>query len=671
MRATWLATVGNIDWPKTTGSAAQKAEMIKMLDSIQALNLNTVFFQVRSRCDAMYNSAYEPWSSDLKIPRGATPDYDPLQFVIDECHKRGIECHAWLNPYRYNNSGSLWSGSNNPAMNYQNTHPEWLLTYSSYIILDPALPEVRQQIKNVVGDIMSKYDSLDGIIFDDYFYPYGGTNSEDVKSQTQYFPVWSQANPGRTVHDWRRDNVNRMVAEVYDTIQAVKPHLTFGISPFGIWTTYTNVAAEEGIPLPAGITGGNMYQEIYCDPVAWLKEGTVDYISPQLYWKIGGPQDYNTLCTWWTNVANRFGKQFYSSMALYRYAENSSNNTLYYKNVAEFRNQTLKNRSANNDNAPGAVFYNTQEWVYDAPFRNDFRINAFKRPALPPAIHWKPAPEQEPVSFVGPPQGGVISWTHNTDENVCYAVYAVPNAKRNEAGAFSKSENLVAITYDKKFSMKTGASTSTHKIAVSVIDRYGNEYAPRVFGESVAAPVTAALAYPAGNDNIAKATLFQWQGDASVDCYIFQVSRNREFTDLVASMETTDTKYNLGVITSIADNAAYWWRVKTRKANASDTWSEARLFTIGNVSSIDTPEANEIEAYAYQKYGSHYLNIRSNEASNATLDVYSVSGKRLSSKPIYLSEGDNEIPLSLPVDSGMYIAKIQAKKKQFTVKIID
>jgi hypothetical protein len=309
--------------------------------------------------------------------------------------------------------------------------------------------------------------------------------------------------------------------------------------------------------------------------------------------------------------------------------------------------------------------------VYDASFRKEFKANVFYCPALTPAIHWKPASEQEPVSFTGPPQGSVISWTHNIDENVRYAVYAVPNAKRNEPGAFSKSEHLVAITYDKKFSMKTGASTSTHKIAVSVIDRYGNEYAPRVFGETVAAPVTAVLTYPADDANIAKATLFQWQGDTSVDCYIWQLSRNSQFTDLVASMETTDTKYNLGLITSIADDAAYWWRVKTRKANASDTWSEARRFTIGNVSGIDAPESDDVQAYAYKEYGSYYLNVRSNEVSNATLDVYSSSGQRVSSKPVYLSAGDNQIPLSLPIDGGMYIAKIQMNKKLLIVKIIN
>ncbi|MDD4589635.1 MAG: family 10 glycosylhydrolase [Parabacteroides sp.] len=664
MRATWIATVGGIDFPKNSTAVAQKTEMLKMLDSIASLKMNAVFFQVRSRCDAMYNSAYEPWSSDLKGSRGQNPGWDPLEFVVNECHKRGLECHAWLNPYRYNNSGSGWTGSNNSPLNYENTHPDWLLHYSSYIILDPALQEVQQQIKNIVGDIISKYN-VDGIIFDDYFYPYGGTTDEDAASVAALKPA------DMNVYDWRRDNINRMVAAVYDTIQAVSPWVTFGISPFGIWTTNSSVAAAEGIELPAGITGGNMYQEIYCDPVAWLKAGTVDYISPQLYWKIGGSQDYNKLCPWWANLANRFGRQFYSSMALYRYNENNSSNTGYYKNVAEFKNQTLINRSSSNDNAPGAVFYNTLAWVNDESFRNEFRANVFQHLALAPSIHWKPAPEQEPVSFTGPPQGSVISWTHANDENVMYAVYAVPTAKRNESNAFSKSDYLVAITYDKKFTMITGASTSTHKIAVSVIDRYGNEYAPRVFGESAVTPTATTLTYPADNAAVVKSTLFQWKAVPNADCYVWQLSRNQQFTDLVCSMETTDIKYNSGLQTSIADNTAYWWRVKTRKANANDIWSDVRKVTVGTVSNVENIVFETLTAFVCKEGGIRYVHIQTSEAVRANISVYSIVGQCVSSSFINLSAGDNRIPLSFNnvLDGIMYLMKIQTNNNQITLKI--
>lgn len=279
-------------------------------------------------------------------------------------------------------------------------------------------------------------------------------------------------------------------------------------------------------------------------------------------------------------------------------------------------------------------------------FRNKFKTDVFQYPAVNICYPLETGPEQEPISFT-PPQGSIISWIHNSDENVRYAVYAVPIAKRNEAGAFSKSENLVAITYDKQFAIK-GISTSTHKIAVSVIDRYGNEYAPRVFGESPAAPVTAVLTYPDNNTNISKATLFQWQGAPDVDCYIWQLSRNSQFTDLVASMETTDTKYNSGLAGSIKENATYWWRVKTRKANTLDTWSEVRQFTIGTVSSINTPAITDSQIYTYNEYGTSYLFIYADKTSNAMLEVYSTLGHYTSSQRIGLLEGENRIPLSLP-----------------------
>ena len=183
MRATWLTTVANIDWPTYSSASYQQKEMVRMLDSIQALKMNTVFFHVRPCCDALYNSAYEPWSSYLKVNRGTNPGYDPLRFVLDECHKRGLAVHAWLNPYRYSSrTGTGWTGGNDNPKNYENTHPEWLIYYTGknpQIILDPGIPEVRHRICEVVGDILSKYE-VDGIIFDDYFYAYGGTTGEGI-----------------------------------------------------------------------------------------------------------------------------------------------------------------------------------------------------------------------------------------------------------------------------------------------------------------------------------------------------------------------------------------------------------------------------------------------------------------------------------------------------------
>ncbi|GHV10186.1 hypothetical protein FACS1894162_3040 [Bacteroidia bacterium] len=656
MRASWIATVGYIDWPKATGAAAQQAELITMLDSMKTMNMNTIFFQVRSRCDAMYNSAYEPWSSDLHIARGTNPGYDPLAFAIQECHKRGIECHAWMNPYRYNNTANGWTGANDHPLNYEQTHPDWLLHYSANVTLDPAIPEVRAQIKNVIGDVLSKYD-LDGIIFDDYFYAYGGTTTQDAASVTKYKPATMD------VHDWRRDNVNRMIADVYDTIQAVKPWVTFGVSPFGIWTTNASAAAKEGIALPSGITGGNMYQEIYCDPVAWLKEGTVDYISPQLYWKTGGAQAYEKLCPWWANLANRFGVYFYSSMANYKYAEKTD--AAY--TVSELSLQSTYNRQAAKDNAPGHVFYNTRAWVFDKPFRTEFKTNLFQLPALTPPVGWKPAPLQKMVTF-NSPQTGNVTWIYNeTPDSVKYAVYIVPNANRSTPGVFASARFLAGVTYTKSYTLPAGVSTSTHKIAVSVIDRYGNEYAPRVLGEGLAEQAVAQLTTPANATGAHLPVIFKWNKATDAENYVWQLARDENFTDIVASRETTDLQFNTSTQLNIKeDNGTYYWRVRARKANAADVWSAVNRVVLGTGTDMNTLEAETLQAGFYD----NNLVIDAVGSSPATIRIYNLAGALLAALDSVLQSGKNTIAVpQISSQQGILLVNIRTDQQETTLKI--
>ncbi len=614
MRATWLTTVANIDWPKATGAAAQKEELLRMLDSIQSLKLNVVLFHIRPCADAFYNSAYEPWSSYLKVNRGTDPGYDPLQFCLNECHKRGLACHAWMNPYRYSDrSGNAWSGSNDTPLNYDHTHPDWLLYYSGKapsIVLDPGLPEVRQRIKDVVGDVLSKYD-IDGIIFDDYFYPYGGTSNQDSVSQRLYKPA------NMNVHDWRRDNVNKMVKDVYDTIQAVKPWVTFGISPFGIWTTNYTVASNEGVELPSGISGGNMYQEIYCDPVAWLKQGTVDYLSPQLYWKIGGGQDYALLSRWWGLLTDRFGKHFYSSMAVYRYHDEGA------FTVRELQNQAQLNRTAVKDNAPGAVFYNTLGWVYDNKFRKAFRKEEFSTYALPPAINWKPVPERTMVTDLRS-SGRTVMWNH-TDSDVHFAVYAVPINFRSRVGVFSKGDVLLGVTYSKTFLLPEDISTDTHKIGVSVLDKYNNEYALRVLGEAEAESEATTLLTPSEGGKKKLPFTFTWQIVPDADCYIFQLARDEDFQDIVVTHETVDPSLTTSMRRrfNYLPMGVYYWRVKTRKANANDAWSEARTVEIALEDGIETTVAMPARQGVYSMLGL-YLG---QETEGLQSGMYIVNGK--------------------------------------------
>lgn len=512
MRAVWFTTVFALDWPgykvSTSGSQTytineQKNQFKRMLDRLEAANLNTVFFQIRSECDAMYKSSFEPWSAYLVTDRVMASDfelqYDPLQFVIEECHKRGFELHAWLNPYRFESSAGKYAGK---AGDYSQSHPEWVLEYSGKgTILDPGNPEVRQRIVDIVKEVVTNYD-VDGIVFDDYFYAYGGTPTTlDQYSQNLHKPV------GKNLHDWRRENVNKMVADVYGAIQDIKPWVTFGVSPFGIWTTNSSVASARGITLPSGITGLNAYQDIYCDPVAWLEEGTVDYISPQLYWPTTQTkQDYKKLAPWWSDLANRFGKHFYSSHNLDKveasnYAPSLKSKTtsadfdyleglsmIEYQSLlaqeelklapTEYGLQIYWNRISDKNGAPGSVFFRTKNFEVKG-FVQYLATHEFKNKALPPAVDWKNhAQKGSPTNLRL--NGDFFEWDFS-ENDLRYVIYAIPNADTNNPTAFDKSENLLGISYTRSFDISSyNDLKSTHAFGVAVLDRYGNEFAPKM-----------------------------------------------------------------------------------------------------------------------------------------------------------------------------------------------
>ena len=615
MRSTWLTTVRNVDWPVAGASAAsQKADLIRMLDSLHTLNLNTVAFQVRCNADALYRSAYEPWSALLTGTRGQDPGYDPLQFCIDECHKRGMACHAWLNPYRYNNKKAMWNDG--CAMGYEYTHPEWLFMApnDACVVMDPGNPEVMQRVKEVVGDILGKYD-VDGIIFDDYFYPYGGTGSQDAASQQLYKPA------DMSLGDWRRQNVLKMVEGVYDTIQAVKPYVAFGISPFGIWTTDWNVAWAEDVNLPRGISGGNMYAEIYCDPVSWLKAGVVDYISPQLYWTTQHTyQKYNVLCKWWADLANRFGVHFYSSMSLDSYGRGVANFTLQ-----EMRKQMNYNRISGTDGAFGFIYFNTKAYCYNDVFRTSFKNIILHHPALQPAINWKAVPERIMVDNIAV-SGSTVTWDY-ADTDVRFAVYAVPVAVRYDTAVFSVGESLLGQTYTRSFTLPAGVSAATHKIGVAVLDRYNNEYALRIYDEPLGTPEATVLSRPFDGAVKALPFTFSWHSVPGADSYIIQFARDEAFQDIVFAQEVTETTFESSnrISLSYLPHGTYYWRVKTRIPNAGDTWSEAFIVNIAEADALEEATAGNKTKGVWTVMGT-YLG---STVDNLPQGVYIINGKKV------------------------------------------
>jgi uncharacterized lipoprotein YddW (UPF0748 family) len=310
-RGAWVATVGNIDWPSSAGlsTARQQTELIDLLDKAAALHLNAVILQVRPACDALYDSPYEPWSEYLTGHQGRPPSpyYDPLAFAVTQAHLRGLELHAWFNPYRarvLNENTHLASPADPRHISV--TRPDLVRTYGHYLWLDPGEPDVMAHSLQVMLDVVKRYD-IDAVHMDDYFYPYreplytvGRRAAQNVHGKPLYQPFPDKVSYARYVagggplrlEDWRRDNVNRFIQALYKGVKETKPWVKVGLSPFGIW--------KPGHP--SQIKGMSQYDSIYADARKWLREGWCDYFVPQLYWPIENPdQSYPVLLSWWAD----------------------------------------------------------------------------------------------------------------------------------------------------------------------------------------------------------------------------------------------------------------------------------------------------------------------------------------------------------------------------------
>lgn len=475
VRSVWMATVWALDWPSSTSSTtAQKNEMVKYLDVLQKNNFNAIYFQVRTMSDAFYKSSYEPWSSYLTGTRGKDPGWDPLAFVVEECHKRGMECHAWVNPYRFS-TGSNWSTAQDQALKSAGM----LLAYTksdgkTTTILNPGLESVRKRIVDVCKEIISNYD-VDGLVFDDYFYPEG----IPVTSSAGDYDLWQKSGASMTFGDWRRNNVNQMVADVYKMVQQQKPYVRFGISPAGAACTSAAVAAKHGIDR-CPVASDWQYDGIFSDPVAWLEAGTIDYISPQLYWKTNHKTNpFGPMTKWWSYVAKHFGRHHYASHSISFL--NSSNTTGDWEEIGK---QVQFSRDYTENEAPGAVFYSAAYVTgkKQSGFGEWLQVNKFQNKALTPAIDWKKS-DLEKVQVSGlNKRATVLSWAGV--DNVRYSVYAVPESVNVETlDSNIPAEYLLGVSYKTTYTMPDDKK-SGYNYAVCVLDRYGNEYEPVYYGQS-------------------------------------------------------------------------------------------------------------------------------------------------------------------------------------------
>lgn len=347
LRGAWIATVGNIDWPTSSNLSVdeQKKEMTGLLDLIKQYNMNTVVFQIRPAADAFYMSKYEPWAQWLNGQQGKGPDpfYDPLEYVISECRKRGLDIHAWINPYRALTDTSMVPATNHITM----LHPEWFVKYGRTVYFDPGLPQTRDYVSGIVSDVVRRYD-IDGIHVDDYFYPYriANLNFPDDSSFNKYPRGFSLEQK----EDWRRDNVNLIIKQLSDSIKRIKPWVEFGISPFGVWRNDSK--DSNGSATRAGQTN---YDDLYADILYWQKNRWIDYITPQIYWHRGFQvADYVVLSDWWSR--NTYGCRLYVGQAPYRIERHSK--TKEWRTSKEIVRQVEVNRTF--PNISGSMFFSAK-----------------------------------------------------------------------------------------------------------------------------------------------------------------------------------------------------------------------------------------------------------------------------------------------------------------------
>lgn len=472
LRAVWIATVNCLDFPSEKGISVerQKEELIYMLDYCKQMGINAVFFQVRSAGDAFYASDKEPWAEWIAGEQGKAPDpfYDPLAFAIEECHKRNMELHAWFNPYRavLNAEKSKISDKH-----ISKRKPDWVIEFDNKLYLDPGIPAVRTYVTDVILEVVRRYD-VDGIHFDDYFYPTPVPKKKfpDENSYTQYGKAFTDKNA------WRRNNVDLLIKMVSESIRLTKPKVKFGISPLGVWRHRSKDSrgsrTSEGIPA---------YDELHADALNWLKNGWIDYVAPQLYWSIDHPKSsYKELVQWWAKHLN--GRHLYIGHATYKMRDRQGD-----KGWAsdELQKQLLLNRSQ--PLALGSIFFSAKDFLRDlGQSTTQIKTSFFQTPALIPAMPWKdntpPTPPTQLQVFRASDGSNTLQWkpgaTATDGEQAAY--FVVYKFEEGQKADLENARAIVSIQPNTSFKDVATLSGNTKKYyyAVTACDRLHNESPP-------------------------------------------------------------------------------------------------------------------------------------------------------------------------------------------------
>ena len=421
------------------------------------MGCNTVIVQIRPCCDACYPSAIEPWSHYLTGQQGEPPFpyYDPLAFMISEVHKRNMEFHAWFNPFR----ALMDCHKNpNPPKHVTRLHSPWIINYGGKSYLDPGIPEAREYVINVIKDVVERYD-IDAVHLDDYFYPYriGKTPFGDAKSFARY-------GNGMDRDNWRRQNVDLFIAQLHNTVKAIKPYIKIGISPFGVWRN-SNRDPAEGSDTHAGQT---CYDDLYADVLLWMKKGWIDYLMPQLYWEHANhAASFTTLLEWWNHHA--YKRQVYYGLGVYHLAEHNS-----HYNVKELLWQMSDIRKSGQ--ATGFSFYSAASFDKIGPALYDSLTHSYQRfPALPPAMKWIDSIPPEPPVVTA--HSSSLKWTvtNPSKEPLKYVVYRFA---AKEPIDLERSDRILSVQQEAEFTDNDARQNRHCTYVVTALDRTWNESKP-------------------------------------------------------------------------------------------------------------------------------------------------------------------------------------------------
>ncbi len=465
LRSAWITTFTNLDWPSSKGltSLQQKKEFSQIVSDFKKNSINAVICQVRASSDAFYKSKLSPWSEWLTGQQGEAPDgnFDPLKFMVKECHKRNMEFHAWFNPFR---AVSHVKFSSIAEDHITKKKPEWFFKYGNTLYYNPGIPEVRKYICDVVKEVVQNYD-IDGVHFDDYFYPYT-IKGEKIPDENE-FKLYSRG--CIDIENWRRDNINLLIQEVAKIIKKEKEHVKFGVSPLAIWRnqkqdpegSFTN-------------SGQSSYDNLYCDTKLWIEESWVDYMAPQLYWSTSNEfANYNHLINWWTK--NEYNRHLYVGHAIYK---------LDKKNRHSFGTDELIKQvtiGRQKGKVDGNIYFRAKAFINNHQnFQETIGESIYKYPALIPAMTWIDSiPPSEPTKLKAKRNENKVflkwkspNYKYKNDSAAYYVVYRF---EEGEDISTKFSNKILSIQKNNEFIDSTAIKNTYYQYAVTSVDRLHNE----------------------------------------------------------------------------------------------------------------------------------------------------------------------------------------------------